>query len=98
MTGVQFAPFNKTAERNALKELGDGFVPLRKLTPGMGSYINEVSDLQHDQAGRSNLDSVGVAGREGLAKDILGQPLPAPARNQERDRPRRHTMVLSVCG
>ncbi|KND86997.1 6-hydroxy-D-nicotine oxidase [Tolypocladium ophioglossoides CBS 100239] len=80
LTGVPFPPFNKTAENNALKALGDAFEPLRKLTPGMGSYINEVW----------------MAPRERLANDILGQSLSAAAQDQERGRSRGHTVVLPM--
>ncbi|KAM0323137.1 hypothetical protein ACHAQA_008987 [Verticillium albo-atrum] len=36
-----FPPFNDTAEREAIEALTVNFEPLRKLTPGGGSYINE---------------------------------------------------------
>ena len=36
-------PFNKTSEREDKKLLDESYEPLRKITPNMGAYLNEVS-------------------------------------------------------
>ena len=72
VTGVPFSPFNKTAENDALRALGDGFEPLKQLTPGMGSYINEVCALQTSRVVRSDIDSQGWLGEKDWQKTFWG--------------------------
>lgn len=43
VTASGFAPFNRTAEREAVAKLDTAWEPLTELTPGLGAYINEVS-------------------------------------------------------
>ncbi|KND91631.1 6-hydroxy-D-nicotine oxidase [Tolypocladium ophioglossoides CBS 100239] len=46
--GMGFAPFNKTAEEEAIKLLDTSFQPLRALTPNSGAYINEALPFEKD--------------------------------------------------
>ncbi|KAJ6446711.1 transmembrane alpha-helix domain-containing protein [Purpureocillium lavendulum] len=41
LTGVAYAPFNKTAEDEVIRALDKSLQPLKKLTPNSGAYINE---------------------------------------------------------
>lgn len=40
---MAFDPLNKTSETEAVKTLRNMFEPARRLAPGMGAYINEVT-------------------------------------------------------
>lgn len=42
MSALPFTPFNRTSEKEVAELLDASFEPLRKLTPGLGAYINEV--------------------------------------------------------
>ena len=54
---LDFAPFNKTAEQDAITALKESFQPLRDLTPGGGSYLNEVS---RQTSGHSDCDRMSI--------------------------------------
>lgn len=43
VSSLAFPPFNETARAEVMATLESSFEPLRKLTPGMGAYLNEVS-------------------------------------------------------
>lgn len=43
MTARSIKPFDKAGEEEVKKQLDRAYEPLRKLTPGLGAYLNEVS-------------------------------------------------------
>ena len=43
MTGRSIKPFDKIGEEKVKKQLDKAYEPLRKLTPGLGAYLNEAS-------------------------------------------------------
>lgn len=52
-----FAPFNRTAEQEAVARLEASWEPLVELTPGLGAYINEVGAVRSHQRDYAANDS-----------------------------------------
>ncbi|CAH0018225.1 unnamed protein product [Clonostachys rhizophaga] len=48
LSALPFTPFNRTSEKEVAGLLDASFEPLRKLTPGLGAYINEASPYEKD--------------------------------------------------
>jgi len=85
---VFFPPFNKTAEKDAIKLMNDAFEPMRQLDRRSGSYMNEVGPSNAALASSRPLDTqmltnaTGFRLRKELAAVVLGRQLPEAVEDQ----------------